>query len=259
MRRRGIGRLIAAAAAALAGAPPAALAGPDSPFPWLSEREDSLTTQAALARRLAREQALLAYRLARKREAGFLAHHEARADGARALAGAVRALARSLGEADTLADELRRARTRHESLRARAEERALEAPTAAEAPTFRAPVAGSILSGPGVRRDPVTGTLHRQDGVKILARTIDVVRAPAAGVVRVVAPLPQGGYAVAIEHAGGYASVLTGLRDVGIDPETRVRAGDPLGPVGRNLDGAAVITVEIARDRRPIDPRALWR
>jgi len=48
-------------------------------------------------------------------------------------------------------------------------------------------------------------------------------------------------------------SILTGLRDVAVKPGDAVSAGQALGLAGRNLDGAAVVSVEIWRNRRPQD------
>jgi septal ring factor EnvC (AmiA/AmiB activator) len=60
-------------------------------------------------------------------------------------------------------------------------------------------------------------------------------------------------------HSGGLTSILTGLRDVAVKPGDAVLAGQTLGLTGRNLDGAAVISVELWRHRQPQDAGKLLR
>jgi septal ring factor EnvC (AmiA/AmiB activator) len=112
---------------------------------------------------------------------------------------------------------------------------------------------------PGARRDGPTKIEIRHDSVEILARLNEPVHAVAAGVVKRVEPLAQGGFAVMTAHPDGLTSILTGLRDVAVQPGETVVAGQTLGLVGRNLDGAAVISVAIWRHRRPQDAGKLLR
>jgi septal ring factor EnvC (AmiA/AmiB activator) len=115
------------------------------------------------------------------------------------------------------------------------------------------PVRGTPVAVPGARRDGTTKIEIRHDSVEILARLNEPVHAIAAGVVKRVDPLAQGGFAVMTTHPGGITCILTGLRDVAVKPGDGVLAGQTLGLVGRNLDGAAVISVELWRNRRPED------
>jgi murein DD-endopeptidase MepM/ murein hydrolase activator NlpD len=134
------------------------------------------------------------------------------------------------------------------------------APSTASAPVrFRAPVRGTVVGVPGLRTDPVTGGAIRQDALQILARMNEPVYPPAAGTVRLVEPLPQGGFAVVTEHAGGWVSVLYGLREVQAAPGASLDPDLPLGLAGRNLDGAVVVSVELWQGRTPVDPRPLLR
>jgi murein DD-endopeptidase MepM/ murein hydrolase activator NlpD len=108
-----------------------------------------------------------------------------------------------------------------------------------------------------VRRDGSTKVELRHDSVDLLARMNDPVRAIAAGVVDRVELLPQGGFAVVTVHGDGLVSIVTGLRDVTVAPKAQVEAGQSLGLAGRNLDGAALVSVEIWRNRRPQDAAKL--
>jgi murein DD-endopeptidase MepM/ murein hydrolase activator NlpD len=119
------------------------------------------------------------------------------------------------------------------------------------------PARGTLVSGPGIRRDPATGTDSISESVEILSRMNEPVRAVADGQVRRIAALPQGGYAVVTEHADDRISVLAGLRQVDVDEGAAVKAGQPLGLVGRDLDGAPVLVFELWQDGSPIDPRPL--
>ncbi|HEX7597445.1 MAG TPA: M23 family metallopeptidase, partial [Polyangia bacterium] len=120
---------------------------------------------------------------------------------------------------------------------------------------FVRPVRGALVGEPGTRRDSPTGTELRREGVELLARLNEPVRAIAAGVIRLVEPLPEGGYAVVTQHPSGWVSILSGLRDVSVTPGEPVECGQALGSAGRNLDGAAVVSLDIWRNRRAVDPR----
>jgi murein DD-endopeptidase MepM/ murein hydrolase activator NlpD len=111
---------------------------------------------------------------------------------------------------------------------------------------------------PGARRDGPTKIEIRHDSVEFLARLNEPVHAVAAGVVKRVEPMAQGGFAVMTAHSGGLTSILAGLRDVAVKPGDEVLAGQTLGLVGRNLDGAAVISVAIWCHRRPQDAGKLF-
>jgi len=235
-------------------------------FDRLGAREQILDTQTAAAETTTRQRALLAYRLSRHRELGFAANPENRLDDARAFDLAMVALRRGLDESRALARELDRVRVDRSALEAALVTRALgeaagQNPIESSASPdghvsvvrLLRPVRGAPVALPGTRRDGATKIEIHHDSVEILARLNEPVHAIAAGVVRRVEPLAQGGFAVMTEHADGLTSILTGLRDVAVKPGDAVLAGQTLGLTGRNLDGAAVISVTIWRNRRPED------
>ena len=202
------------------------------------------------------EHALLAYRLTRRRELDFVSNPEARRDDAEAADLALAWLGKGLAETRILADELERVRAERETLdRACSQRTDSPADTGESLPRFVRPVRGAMVGVPGIRRDAPTGTGLRRDGIELLARLNEPVRAVAAGVIRRVENLPQGGYAVVMQHPTRLVSVLSGLRGVVVAPGEPVEAGQPLGLAGRNLDGAAVISLELWRNRQSVDPR----
>jgi murein DD-endopeptidase MepM/ murein hydrolase activator NlpD len=239
-------------------------------FDRLGMREQILDTQTTAAENTTRQRTLLAYRLCRLRELGFAANPETRLDDARAFDLALVALRRGLDESRTLAHELDRVRVDRSALENALVARALGENANDSMPAtspehqpdvarLLRPVRGTPVTVPGARRDMPTKTEIRHDGVEILARLNEPVHAVGAGVVKRVEPLAQGGFAVVTAHSDGLISILTGLRDVAVKPGDAVRAGQTLGLVGRNLDGAAVISVEIWRHRRPQDAGKLLR
>jgi murein DD-endopeptidase MepM/ murein hydrolase activator NlpD len=117
------------------------------------------------------------------------------------------------------------------------------------------PVRGTIVSGPGQRRDPATGTESLAAGIEILSRMNEPAVAVAAGKVTIVEALPQGGHAIVITHPEGRTSLTTGLRITSVRPGDDVTAGQNIGFVGRDLDGAPVVTFELWQAGTPLDPR----
>ena len=223
----------------------------------LATRQDVLARQKHQADANLREQAHFAYRLARRRELGFVSRPESRLDEAEAADLALAALGRGLAEARILTDELARVQSEQVALNlARTQKVDAASPTPIEPPRrFARPVRGAVVGEPGIRRDSPTGTELRRDGIELLARLNEPVRAVGAGVIRLVEALPEGGYAVVTQHPAGWVTVLSGLRDVAVAPGEPVELGQALGLAGRNLDGAAVVSLEIWRNRRSVDPR----
>jgi len=237
-------------------------------FDRLNTREQILDAQATLSRNLTRQRGLLAYRLARRRELGFSAMPENRLADAHAFGLAVLALRRSAAETATLTRELDQVRVERGFIETAFIARATGAPSPALesgpvgqtelAPLVR-PVRGVAVALPGTRRDRPTKVELHHDGVTMLARLNEPVRALAAGTVKRVEALPQGGFAVVTTHAAGWTSILTGLRDIAVAPGDSVEAGATVGLAGRNLDGAAVVSVELWRERRAQDAARLLR
>ena len=236
-------------------------------FEQLGAREQILEMQRDTAEAGTRKRALFAYRMARRRELGFTADLESRLDDARGFDMAVVALRRSADETRALGRELDRVRADRTTMESALITRALAAARTAESSgevvksrvQLARPVRGTPVAVPSVRRDGPTKVELRHDSVDLLARMNDPVRAVAPGVVKRVELLPQGGFAVVTVHADGLVSIVTGMRDVVVAPGAQVEAGQTLGLAGRNLDGAAVVSVEIWRNRRAEDAAKLFR
>jgi septal ring factor EnvC (AmiA/AmiB activator) len=243
-------------------------------FDRLNAREQILETQKSAAEKTTQKRALLAYRLLRQRELGFAANPETRLEDARTFDMALLALRRSSEETATLARELDRVRADRSTLEAALITRALAEQGNAEGAPLSGgmagaasaanavkrllrPVRGTAVALPGSRRDGSTKVELRHDSLQILARLNEPVRAVAEGVVKRVEALPQGGFAVVVAHGSGLTSITTGMRDIAVRTEQAVAAGQTLGFVGRNLDGAAVVSVEIWHNRRAQDPGKL--
>jgi murein DD-endopeptidase MepM/ murein hydrolase activator NlpD len=278
VRLRWIVMFLLPAAPAMAGASSENSSDEVALFDRLNVREQILDGQKTAAEGNTRQVALLAYRLAERRTLGFAANPENRLDDARALDLALVALRRGLDETKALGDELDRVRlertTMENALVTRAlRESASSVPARREniRPTEREggqadsttrllrPLRGTPIDVPGSRRDGPTKIELRHDSVDLLARLNEPVRAIAAGMVKHVESLPQGGFAVVTTHPSGMTSIVTGLRDISVKPGDQVDAGQTLGLAGRNLDGAAVVSVEIWRNRQPQDAAKLLR
>jgi murein DD-endopeptidase MepM/ murein hydrolase activator NlpD len=190
-------------------------------FDRLTVREQILDGQRAEAESTARQRGLLAYRLCRRRNLGFAPNPENRLDDARAFDLAVMALRRSADETRTLARELDRVRVERTAIEAAFVARAtgkgsIDGSAVAASPPRRPsrPVRGEAVAVPGTRRDGSTRVELRHDGLEVLARLNEPVRAIASGTVRRVEALPQGGFAVVTAHDSGLTSIVTGLRDI---------------------------------------------
>lgn len=232
-------------------------------FERLGTREQILETQHEAASSATRKQALAAYRIARLRELGFTAEPESRLDRAHAFAVALLALRRSAAESNALASELDRVRGERTAMESALIAQALH-PSKQDAEPARGKLVRPLAKGipvalPGLRRDGPTKVELRHDSVDLLARMNDPVRAIAPGLIKRVERLPQGGFAIVTAHADGSTSIVSGLRDVTVDPDVTVSAGQTIGLAGRNLDGAVVISVEIWRGRRAQDAAKLLR
>jgi septal ring factor EnvC (AmiA/AmiB activator) len=237
-------------------------------FDRLDVREQILDGQRAAAEKTTRARALLAYRLAQRQRLHFANSPEGRLADASALDLALVTLRRSYDETATLGYELDRVRLEHNALETALVGRALrQDPSTEQAlatkdgakdePRLVKPLRGIPVAGPGTRRDGSSKVELHHDSVEILARLNEPVRAIAAGVIRRVELLPQGGFAVMLAHPSGKTSIVTGLRDITVKPGDLVGAGQTLGLAGRNLDGAAVVSIEIWRNRRAEDAAKL--
>jgi murein DD-endopeptidase MepM/ murein hydrolase activator NlpD len=238
-------------------------------FERLNTREQILDGQRSASEAVTRQRGLLAYRLGRRLELGFAANPENRLDDARAFDAALLALRRSAAETVTLSRALDRVRVerglvetafvaRATGERGKETDESISARPALPGRVVR-PVRGEAVAFPGTRRDGPTRVELRHDGVAMLARLNEPVRAITAGTVERVEALPQGGFAVVTSHASGWTSIVSGLRDITVRAGDRVEAGATLGLAGRNLDGAAVVSVEIWKNRHAQDAGRLLR
>jgi len=84
------------------------------------------------------------------------------------------------------------------------------------------PVRGPVLSGFGLQKNPVLGTVTRNLGVEIQGKAGQTVVASAAGTVAAVTRLPGRGATVIVQHAGGYFSIYAQLERI------QVSAGDKI-------------------------------
>lgn len=221
----------------------------------LSTRQKVLETQNEQARQRAREQALAAYRLQRRGELGFFTKPETRVQDAQSSDLAVASLHRRHSEVRTLSSELERVQA--ELRRAEQARQAQQdvAPSLDQDLRFVRPVRGVVVGEPGIRHEPPTSTEIRRDGVEFLARLDEPVRSVGTGIIKMVEPLPQGGYAIVTQHPKGWVSIVSGLREVTVRPGEPVSLGQSVGLAGRNLDGAAVVSLELWRNRKPVEPR----
>ncbi len=98
---------------------------------------------------------------------------------------------------------------------------------------FRLPVSGRITGVYGSQR--IFGTLPRNPhwGLDIAAPTGTLVRAPAAGIVRLAdGPFLIEGNLVLLDHGAGLVSVYIHLDDIRVKAGDSLRAGDVIGTVG---------------------------
>jgi murein DD-endopeptidase MepM/ murein hydrolase activator NlpD len=242
-------------------------------------RERLLLDRSENAQTRARAQALIAYRLLRRRDATFLVDPRGRAVQARSLGSVLLVLNREAGEAALWRAELGRSARDRQALEQKGLPRhgtSLDRDLLPAAPPPRPalvwPVRGTVVGAPGLRRDDASSALVRQQGIRILSRLNQPALAAASGRVHRVAALPQGGFALVVAHpvaegatrpdgspdgAGG-VSILSGLREVEVTEGSPVERGQRVGLVGRGLDGAPVVTFEFWQRGAALDPRTLF-
>lgn len=124
---------------------------------------------------------------------------------------------------------------------------AAAAAPAAEAPAYRLPVRGRLVTGLG----EVSGDGVRARGLTFAVTPGAATVAPAAGRVRYARPFRSYGGVVIMDHGDGWTTLLTGLGQLAVRPGQAVAAGAPIGRAAVN-DGARV-TVELRRQGRPMD------
>jgi septal ring factor EnvC (AmiA/AmiB activator) len=126
-------------------------------------------------------------------------------------------------------------------------------------PNVALPVAGAVVARFGVGADRPTGLLVARPGVRLAAAPGAPVRAPFGGRVALLAEESEGG-AVVVEDGVGWTVIVGGLARKDVAVGQRVAAGERLGAAATGAPGAPpVISFEIWRGRRPVDPLLLVR
>ena len=96
------------------------------------------------------------------------------------------------------------------------------------------PADGPVLRPFSLASDEYTAGQHR--GIDIGAAAGEPVRAPVAGVVSFVGPVPAGGRALTIQTADGYAVTMLQLGSVAVTRGSAVGEGAVVGQVGESED-----------------------
>jgi murein DD-endopeptidase MepM/ murein hydrolase activator NlpD len=124
---------------------------------------------------------------------------------------------------------------------------------------FRFPLpAARVTSSFGLRRNPVTGTLKRHDGVDLAAPEGSDVYAARDGVVADLGFDPVYGNYVVLEHEGSWKSVYGHLSAILTDLRKSIRSGTILGRVGSTGQSTGPhLHFELRRDGEARDPEAL--
>lgn len=115
-----------------------------------------------------------------------------------------------------------------------------------EAPPYRLPVAGRVLTGLG----EVSDAGVRSRGLTIACAPQAAVIAPAAGRVIFAAPFRSYGMVVIIDHGGGWTTLLSGLGAVAVQVGVRVPQGATVGRAGAAMPR---VTAELRRAGRAVD------
>jgi len=108
----------------------------------------------------------------------------------------------------------------------------------------------------GEKVSPVYSKVMKHDGLDLIARREEPVRATADGVVSAVVHLRTGhGHIVEITHTGGCQTRYAHLDDIFVSKGQRVRCGQKIGTLG--MSGAAFaphLHYEVIRNGRYLDP-----
>jgi len=125
---------------------------------------------------------------------------------------------------------------------------------AQDAPVFRWPVAGRILSSFG----GITGG-ERNDGINIAAARGEPIHAAASGIVTYCGNELKGyGNLVLIRHGDGYVTAYAHADSIAVGRGDHVDAGQVIGTAGSTGDvEVPQVHFEIRRGVRPVDPRSL--
>ncbi len=125
---------------------------------------------------------------------------------------------------------------------------------AQDAPQFRWPVAGRILSSFG----GMSGG-EKNDGINIAAPRGEPIHAAASGIVTYCGNELKGyGNLVLIRHGDGYVTAYAHADSIAVGRGDYVEAGQVIGTAGSSGDvDVPQVHFEIRRGVRPVDPRSL--
>jgi len=124
---------------------------------------------------------------------------------------------------------------------------------------FRFPLpAARLTSGYGLRRNPITGTFKRHDGLDLAAPAGTEVYATRDGTVIATGNDPVYGKFVRIAHEGGWESMYGHLSVVLADLRKDLRSGTIIGRVGSTGQSTGPhLHFELRRGGKALDPASL--
>jgi len=124
---------------------------------------------------------------------------------------------------------------------------------------FRLPLPQArVTSSFGMRRNPVTGTFKKHEGVDLAAPEGTEVYAARDGIVAEIGDDPVYGIYVVVEHDGAWRSIYGHLSAVTTDLRNRVRSGTIIGRVGSTGQSTGPhLHFELRRNGEARDPAAL--
>lgn len=120
----------------------------------------------------------------------------------------------------------------------------------ASARAFILPARGRVVSGFG----ELNPTGYRERGIRLAVEPGARVIAPAAGKVTFAGRYRSFGNIVIIEHGNGWATLVTGIEQLGVEAGSQVRQGSTIGNAGEE---EPEIMIELRRNGRLIDIAAL--
>jgi murein DD-endopeptidase MepM/ murein hydrolase activator NlpD len=126
----------------------------------------------------------------------------------------------------------------------------------ATSPAFKWPIPGApVVSGFGMRVQPITGVFQLHAGVDIWAAEGTPIHAAAAGTVVSVGVHHGYGNTVIVDHGGGWATVYAHQSQTAAATGQHVNAGDVIGYVGHTgLAAGPHLHFEIRVNGDPVDP-----
>ncbi len=217
------------------------------------------------ARARARREAFLSYRFLRLQQASVFIDSDTRRVQTAALGASLTLAQRSLAESEAYAVEVQQLAAEREVLQGRASRPVFAVPSDRRTarglfgPGLSWPTRGTLLTAPGARADLATLVMGRADGASVLGRFGAIVRSPATARVRRIEPHASGGFSAVLEHKDGFVTVLGGLRLVTAALGAELSQDEPVGVLGRSLDGAPVLGFELWHGGVAVDPGRFTR